>query len=262
MLSNYLAIGAVAGVMSGLLGIGGGIVVVPALSAIFLNRTDIPPAVTMQLAIGTSLAVMIITLASSIYAHHQRSAVNWALVKRILPGLVVGAILGVMIASSISSVYLRVFFSLFLFSVGLQLIFKKHELSEGRVFTRKAMFMIASVIGLLSSLLGMGGGVMLVPFFMHCKLDVREAIGTSVASGMVIACVATVSFMIAGWYTLPTLPLSIGYVYWPAWLGIAAASVLFAPVGATLAHRLPRELLKRIFGVFLMLMAADMLFIH
>lgn len=262
MLSSYLVIGAIAGIMSGLLGVGGGIIVVPALSAIFANSNAIPANIAMQMAIGTSLAVMIATLAASIYTHHQHKAVKWALVKRVVPGLVVGAILGAMIASSIPSGYLKIFFSLFILYVGLQLIFKKNRLAEGRVFTRYAMFIIAVLIGILSSLLGMGGGIMLVPFFMHCNLDIREAMGTSVAAAMVIACVSTLSFMISGSFAVPQLSGCIGYIYLPAWFGIAAASLLFAPIGAILAHRLPRELLRRIFGVFLIMMAADMLLIR
>lgn len=261
MVSSYLAIGAVAGMMSGLLGIGGGIIVVPALSAIFTNRTDIPADIIMQMSIGTSLAIMIITLISSAYAHHLRGAVKWHLAKQILPGLAIGAIIGVLIASKVSSFFLSVFFSIFLLVIGLMLIFKRKESTRESVFKRPVMLSISGVIGILSSILGAGGGTMLVPFFLHCKLDIREATGTSVVCGMMIASIATLGFIVSGLYSLPSLPWCTGYIYWPAFLGIAATSVLFAPIGAALAHRLPKTLLKRIFGIFLLLMAADMLFI-
>lgn len=262
----YLATGAVAGTLAGLLGIGGGVVVVPALAEIFLYHSSIPEPLCMKMAIGTSLAIMIITLSAGVFAHHQRNAVNWAMVNALLPGLVAGIILGTVLVHYIPSTYLSIFFSLFLIVIGLRMLFQKSnaaqvETAGTKHFSRPFMLGCSGLIGVLSSLLGAGGGTMWVPFFLYANLKMHHAIGTSVACGIVAAIVATVSFTAYGLFTVEPVPWSTGYIYWPAFAGVAVTSVLFAPLGAALAHRLPTQWLKRIFALFLIFVAMDMIYL-
>lgn len=261
----YLLIGALAGTMSGLLGIGGGIVVVPALEAIFLYTEILPPDLTMKMAIGTSLAIMVITLSSSVYAHHKRLAVNWKMVKTILPGLILGVVFGTILVRFLPSHFLKIFFSIFLICISLQMLFKKTgdddsiQEKKGIVFPRFLTWIFAILIGFLSSILGTGGGVLWVPFFLHCHVRMQDAVGTSVACAIVTAFFATIVFIIAGLMSVQTLPWSTGYIYWPAFLGVSLASVLFAPIGAAIAHQISSRLLKKIFAVFLIFVAIDMM---
>jgi len=260
MLSVYLIIGAIAGIMSGLFGVGGGIIVIPALSTVFLRYTDISSSYSMQMAIGTSLAIMISTSAAALYAHHKRKVVRWDMFRHMLPGLMIGAVIGVMIAHYLPSSDLQIIFGVFLVMVGLRMIINKHSSRRENIFSLKVIQISSLLIGSLSSLLGVGGGTLIVPFLLHCQLDMREATGTSVACSLSVGIVATISFMMAGLFSTQAVAWSTGYIYWPAFFGVAIASTLLAPIGAMLAYRLPRELLKQIFGVFLLLMACDMLF--
>ncbi len=259
MLLIYLIIGALAGVLSGLFGVGGGIIVIPALSTVFLHYTDIPHAYSMQMAVGTSLAIMIFTSASALYAHHKRKSVRWDLFRQMLPGLMIGSIVGAIIAHFLPSSFLQFIFGIFLVIVGLRLIINKISETQKPSLSLKIIRLSSLLIGALSSLLGVGGGTLLVPFLLRCQLDMREAAGTSIACGLSIGIVATMSFMIAGLFSLKTAPWSTGYIYWPAFIGVVITSALLAPLGAVLAHSLPKEQLKRVFGVFLLLIACDML---
>lgn len=260
MLSLYLIIGAIAGMASGLFGIGGGVVVIPALSAVFARYTVIPSSYVMQMTVGTSLAVMIFTAASALYAHHKRQAVRWDMFQIMLPGLIAGSILGAIIAHFLPSSYLRIIFGIFLIYVSYRLIMPTSVDIQTKQCSLIFIRLSALLIGIFSSLLGVGGGTLLVPFLLRCQLEMRNAIGTSVACGLIIGIVATVSFMLTGLSSIQHINGSTGYIYWPAFAGIVITSMLLAPIGAILAHRLPKELLKRVFGWFLLLFACDMLF--
>lgn len=256
----YLVIGALAGLLAGLFGIGGGVVIIPALAAIFAHHVDIPSADVMQMAVGTSLATVIITTNSALYTHHQRDAVIWSLAWKMVPGLAVGAIVGALIARLLPSNDLRIIFSVFLLVTGVRLILKERSLDAQQPLSQKTIKIGSVVIGIMSGILGVGGGTLLVPFLLRCQLDMHKATGTSIVCGLAVAIVATTGFMLTGWFAGIHLPWSTGYIYWPAFLGIAVASFLFAPVGAVLAHKLPTYMLKRIFALFLLIMAVDMMF--
>lgn len=260
----YFAIGIFAGTMSGLLGIGGGIVVVPALAALFLHFDVMPETLFMKMAIGTSLAIMIVTLTSSVFAHHRRRSVNWPLVKRIFPCLMLGVLVGAILVRFLPSNFLSRFFSLFLFVIGIQLLIKKSNKNVLKIIPQEIpnhfIWFFSFIIGILSSLLGAGGGTMWVPFFLWRRLPMREAVGTSVACGIVASSIATVSFIISGFFIPPMIPWSTSYIYWPAFFGVSVMSVLFAPIGASFANKLPNEMLRRIFAVFMLLVAIDMSF--
>lgn len=261
MFITYLLIGAAAGVLSGLLGIGGGVIVIPALIKVFLAQHIIPADYIMHMAIGTSLAIVIVTASSALYSHAMRRAVRWDFVKAMVPGLILGAIGGAIIADSLSSFYLRILFSVFLFFIGLRLLFaKQSKSSEQKHHSRWVLFFFSILISGLSSILGLGGGILLIPFLIYYRVDFRFIAGTSVACGLIIGVVATASFLTSGLFSAVSIPSSTGYIYWPAFLGVAVASMLTAPLGVALGHRMPTMLLRRLFGVFLLVMACDMLF--
>lgn len=260
LFSVYLVIGALAGVLAGLFGIGGGVVIIPALAGIFVHHTLIPSQDVMQMAIGTSLATVIVTATSAMYAHHKRAAVVWGQVWKMIPGLAIGAILGAIVAHFLPSTELRIIFSIFLVITSVRMFLKESEKKIKRVLSANTVRIGSGLIGFLSSILGVGGGTLLVPFLLMCELDMHQAMGTSVACGLVVSIIATLCFMVTGWLGGVHLPWSTGYIYWPAFLGISVASFLFAPMGATLAHKLPTSTLKRLFAIFLLIMAIDMMF--
>lgn len=260
----YLLIGAIAGFMSGLFGIGGGIIVIPALAKLFSYTGIIPASSIMHMAIGTSLAAVIFTTLASIRAHHKRLSIHWDVARMLAPGLAMGAILGAAITSYLPSTVLRILFAVFLLAISVHLFFRKHRPATAEHSLSKAKIYIVSFLsGGLASMLGVGGGILLVPFLLHCRLDMRGATGTSVVGALVISIVATSCFILTGLISpaLDHVPWSTGYVYWPAFLGIILTSIAFAPLGASLAHKLPREILQRVFAVFILFVACDMLFV-
>lgn len=255
----YLIIGSFSGILAGLVGIGGGIIVVPALAVVFTYFNIIPADYVMQMAIGTSLATIILTLLSSLRAHAKRGSVRWNVVQILLPGLIVGTIVGSLVAHRLPSTALRFIFSTFLFFIAYRLFFVNTNDDQASLPTKSTTIIVSGFIGALSGILGTGGGTMLIPFFLRSRMDMHEAAGTSVACGACIGVVATVSFMLLGMSAFH-LPFSTGYIYWPAFIGISAASILFAPIGTLISYKLPASILKRILAVFLVLIAVDMLF--
>ncbi len=251
LLALYLGIGVVAGVMAGLLGVGGGLVIVPAL-IIGFSFTTIPEEVRMHLAVGTSLATIVITSMASIRAHHRRGAVLWPVFARLTPGILVGALAGSLLAGLMPGDLLRNLFGIFALLVALQMGLglkpKPHRQLPGSLGLATA----GGIIGMVSAVVGIGGGSMSVPFMSWCNVEVRKAVATSAAGGLPIALAGAAGFLWTGWGN-PQLPdYSSGYVYWPAFVGIVATSTLFAGVGAHLAHNLPTQVLKRIFALFLL----------
>ena len=258
MLGIYLIVGAFAGTVSGLLGIGGGIIVVPALEAIFATSIFIPPSYVMHMAIGTSLATMMFTTLSGSYAYLRRGSIRWLTIKQLVPYLLIGAITGVIVANFLPSRFLRIIFSVFLILIALHMLIQRDSNKDAKPIPPSITSWIAAFIGILTSILGAGGGSMLVPFLLRLQLEIREALGTSLVCGVFTSFVAAICFMLTGLITPEKIAWSTGYIYWPAWVGITIASVLFAPFGVALAHKLPTPLLKRIFAAFLLLIALDM----
>ncbi|MES2218133.1 MAG: sulfite exporter TauE/SafE family protein [Pseudomonadota bacterium] len=255
----YLLIGAFSGMLAGLLGLGGGIIVVPALAAAFVHLHVVADNHVMQMAIGTSLTTIVITFLSSLRAHLKRQSVRWDLVKRFLPGLLSGVVCGALLAQYLPSTGLRIFFSGFLIFIAVRLF--QGQLAEAKPdFPTPALtFAMTGLIGTLAGILGMGGGVLLIPFMIRFQINMRQATGTSVACGVFMGLLASSCFMWLGRSAMLNVPWSTGFVYWPAFLGVALSSILFAPLGTALAYRLPIPVLKRILAVFLLLVAANML---
>jgi len=255
---TYCAVGAIAGVLAGLHGIVGGLVIVPMLVYVF-TLNNIPHELTMHLALATSMASIIFTSISSFMAHHKRGAVHWNVVRKIVAGILVGTFLGSCFASAMSTDFLKVFFVIFLYFVAVQLLLNKKPKGARELPGKAGMFAAGNVIGVVSSLVGIGGGTLSVPFMLWCNIPVHHAIGTSAAIGLPIAVAGTVGFIINGWSNVMLPQYSVGYVYLPALLGIAAISVLTAPLGVKLAHSLPVNRLKRIFSLLLFVVATKML---
>jgi len=255
----YAALGAFAGTLAGLFGVGGGLVIVPVLVWLFL-QAGIHSEVIMHLAIGTSLATIVFTSISSVYAHHRRGAVQWRAVAQLTPGIVLGAWLGAVIADSLPSGNLRLVFGVFELLVatqmGLALKVSPHRTLPGKV----GMGVAGGVIGTISAVVGIGGGTMTVPFLQWCNIEMRQAVATSAACGLPIAVAGALGFVVSGWNEQHLPVWSSGYLYWPAFVGIVVASVLFAPLGARLAHSLPAAQLKRYFALFLAFLGIRMLF--
>jgi len=240
------------------MGVGGGLIIVPALVFI-LTSQGLADTVIVHLAIGTSLATIALTSLSSVTAHHRHGAVQWAVFRRLTPGIVIGALLGAAIAAALPSSALRTVFGVFALAVALQLALdrkpKPHRGLPGTI----GMTLVGVVIGAVSGIVGIGGGTLTVPFLVWCNVLMRQAVATSAACGFPIAVAGALGFMLMGWNQAALPPAATGYVYWPAFAGIALTSILFAPLGAKLTHSLPVPVLRRFFALFLAVLGVKML---
>ncbi|MFV0438815.1 MAG: sulfite exporter TauE/SafE family protein [Desulfopila sp.] len=254
----YLLVGAIAGVLAGLLGVGGGIVIVPMLTFAFTLQ-GIANEHILHLALGTSLASIVFTALSSLRAHHRRGAVIWSIVAAITPGILIGTFGGSWVAAQLSTDFLKVFFSLFLLVVGTQMLLNIKPKATRELPGRVGMSGAGTIIGIFSSLVGIGGGTLSVPFMMYHNVSLHQAIGTSAAIGLPIALAGTAGYIVNG-FGAQNLPVGcVGYIYLTGLLGVATASFCTAPLGARLAHSLPVNRLKRIFAMLLYVVGAKML---
>jgi uncharacterized membrane protein YfcA len=247
----YLGTGAVAGLLAGLLGIGGGLVIVPALAVLY-SLQGFPAANLMHFAIGTSLATIVPTSFASLLSHQRRGGIHWQAVRGLTPGVVLGALGGAWLAGLISSPELRLLFGVFELLVALQLLVGLQPAAHHALPGRARLGLAGVVIGAVSALLGIGGGTLTVPFLLWNRLDIRRAVGTAAACGLPIAIAGAAGFAAggAGDETAPA-GLTTGFIYWPAVAGVVSTSILAAPHGARLAHHLPQPLLQRIFALVL-----------
>ncbi|WP_199065220.1 sulfite exporter TauE/SafE family protein [Chitinimonas sp. BJB300] len=258
-ISAFLATGCAAGFLAGLLGVGGGLIIVPALVAIF-EANHFPPEHTLHIALGTSLASIIFTSISSLRAHHGRGAVQWTTVKGMAAGLALGTFGGAWLAAKIPSLGLKWFFVFFAYVVAAQMLSGFKPKPSRQLPGSSGLACAGGIIGTVSAFVGIGGGSMSVPFLTLCNMPLPAAIGTSAALGLPIALggLAGYAFNGVGLSHLPAY--SLGFVYLPALIGIVVASSLVAPLGATMAHRLPVARLKQCFAGLLILIASRMLY--
>lgn len=254
----YAAVGAIAGILAGLLGVGGGIVIVPMLTFTFAMQ-NIPHEVVMHLALGTSMASIIFTSFSSAMAHNRRQSVLWNLVKIITPGILLGTFIGSFIASRIPTQYLQIFFALFLFFVSLQMFFGKNPKANRQLPKNIFVSFFGGIIGIISSLVGIGGGTISVPFMIFHNVEVRKAIGTSSAIGIPIAIAGAAGYMVNGWGNSFLPEFSLGYIYLPALFGLVFCSMLTSPLGARMTHSLPVSRIKKCFALLLLAISIKML---
>ncbi len=257
VIATYLALGAVAGILAGLLGVGGGLVIVPMV--VFSLQAAGQVDFVQNLGLGTSFATIIFTSISSFRSHHVRGAVLWPAVYRVAPGILIGTFLGAKLTSVLSTGFLQVFFVCFLLYVGTQMLLDIKPKPSRTLPGSAGLCGVGGAIGAVSSLVGIGGGTLSVPFLSWCNIEVHKAIGTSAAIGFPIAIAGALGNVFYGWGQ-PGLPeYSLGFVYLPAFAGIAAASIFTAPLGAGIAHKLPVRRLKSIFAMLLFVMAAKMI---
>ena len=254
---ELLILGLGAGFLAGLLGIGGGMLMVPFMT-LLLSAKGMPAEHVVKMAIATSLATICFTSIASVRAHHQRGAVRWPIAKLLAPGIVLGSLLGAQIAKALPSQVLAILFALFVgFSATQMLIDKKPKPSRQLPGTG-GMLVAGGVIGLFASLVGAGGAFVSVPFLTWCNVKIHTAVATSAALGFPVAVAGTLGYVIAGW-SLHDMPAgTVGFIYLPALVTISIASVITAPFGARTAHAMDVRKLKRVFACLLFGLAAYM----
>ena len=248
----YLVLGAFAGLAAGLFGIGGGLLIVPVLVFSF-ELQEVPVAVLTHMAVATSLATICFTSLSSIRAHHKRGAVAWSLFKPLAVGIIVGAIIGVNTAVMLPGYLLQLALGVFVILVAIQMAFSLQPPQGPDAPSKKELVLSGGVIGWASSIFGIGGGTLTVPYLSWRRQEMRVAVATSAACGLPIALIGSVTNIWLGWGHADLPAWSVGYVYLPAFAGIIISSTPFAKLGARLAHSLPQGLLKKCFAVFLLI---------
>jgi uncharacterized membrane protein YfcA len=254
----YLMLGAIAGFLAGLFGVGGGLVLVPVLLFLF-DAQHFPAEHAMHLALGTSMATILFTSLASMRKHHQHGAVNWRVVRDITPGILLGTALGALIAASISPRELGIFFALFVYFAAAQILLDVRPHATRQLPDFVGMTSIGTFTGWISSMVSIGGGTIVVPFLLWCNVPLRNAIGTSAAIGFPVAVGGTVGYIVTG-MSIHSLPApNLGFVYLPALLWVALASVSTAPLGAMAAHRMKVGLLRKLFAVLLLVLATKLL---
>ncbi len=254
----YIAVGVGAGFLSGLMGVGGGLVVVPALFAIF-KQVGFEENILMRLAAGTSLAAMIVTALFSMWMHIRHGAVVGPVFKKMALGIVLGTVFGVIAAGYIKSNVLSGLFGVFLIAMAFKMFFSP-KIEAHETLPPPGLLNLASFgVALLAGMFGIGGGALLIPLLTYYNVSIKNMIGISLACGALVSIIGTIVFLWEG-LSRPDLPgLSTGYIYWPAVFGIALGSPLFSYFGAKLAIRLPVKKMQIIFGIFLLAVAYKMI---
>lgn len=253
----YLLVGLFAGFMGGLLGVGGGTIILPGL-LIGFAKLGWHDNIAVHTALGTSLASIIFTSLSSVKAHHERGYVRWDILKQITPGVLLGTFIGTQIVGFISARPLQWIVIVLLLAVAVQMLLGVNPKTQRGLLNLPGMSIAGSVIGFVSSFIGIGGGSLSMPFMNWCSVPAREAIATSAAIALPVAFAGAMGNVVSGWGQ-PDLPAwSLGFVYLPALGLVAVASMPMARVGAKLAHRLPAPVLKKVFAVMLICVVIDM----
>jgi uncharacterized membrane protein YfcA len=253
----YLLTGAVAGLMAGLLGVGGGLVIVPILVWLFA-RHGFAGETLMHYAVGTSLAVILPTSLASLLTHQRLGSINWQVARLMTPGILLGALLGAWLALQMSNAFLSQFFGVFMLLMAVKFIAGVKPDPNRALPGAPGLGAAGGVIGLLSALLGIGGGSLTVPFLLSCKENIRMAVGTAATLGFPVAVAGTAGFIASGLGSPGQPGFNSGFVYWPAVAGIVLTSVQLAPVGARLAHQLPQKILQRVFALLLTVIGLKM----
>ena len=254
----YLGLGSAIGFLAGLLGVGGGAITVPLLMMLF-GAQDFPQEHLLHLALGTSLAGVIFTSASSLRAHHGHGAVNWQIFRRFAPGIAAGTLLGSLVAGSFPTHLLTVIFVVFIFYAATEILFDRKPTAHRQLPGRIGLTLVGLGIGIACALVAAGGAFMTIPFMTWCNVKLREAIGTSASLGFAIAIPGAIGYIFTGLHAHSLPHGSLGFIYLPALACFAVGSVVTAPLGARTTHRLPVKKLKQIFAFVLYALALKML---
>lgn len=256
---GLILLGCFSGLMAGLLGIGGGLVVVPGLAFLF-QYMAVPQEHLMQMAVGTSLAIMIPTTLRALLLHLRQKAQVWPVYSRMAIAVIIGALIGAFLAHIISTRVLQILFGFFVLYMAFRLWFTREDLTQpSQIPSLSKINTLGVIAGIQSGLLGIGGGVLTIPFLVRWGVAIRDAIAISNAVSLNVAIIGAMSFMISGLWVTGLPAWATGYIVWSAWLPVSIASVCVAPFGVKWSYRLPPLLLKRIFSVLLIIVAVQML---
>lgn len=254
----YLVMGLFVGWFAGLLGIGGGLILVTLMVYLFTVQ-GFPADRIVHMALGTSITSIVFTSISSLYAHHKHGAVRWDIVRGSAIGLIAGTLLGTLVADQLKSKYLAIFFVVFVYYSSVQMFVNAKPKPSRQLPGRFGLSVTGVIIGIISALVGVGGGVMTIPAMTLCNVPMRNAIGTSAALGLPIAIAGAAGYIATGIGKDHLPQYSLGYVYLPALIGIVVGTLITVPWGAKMAHTMPVSRLKKIFAVILFILATRML---
>ena len=254
----YFLLGTFSGVLAGLFGIGGGIIIIPTFFYIF-SYLGFAEEILSHMVLGSSLGVIVFSSLSSTFSHHLKGAVNWKLIKVVVPSIVIGSSLGGVTAGYLESSTLQGLVSLFLVVASIQLIFEFPPPSQNPKTNLVGPVIAGGGIGWLSGVFGIGGGIFSVPYFYHRGLMMMNAIGTSAACGIPIALAGSISYMVIGFENINLPNNSIGYIYLPATLIVGLMSSITAKYGVNIAHRMKQKKLRIAFAFLVMIMALNLL---
>lgn len=254
----YITLGIGAGFLSGLLGAGGGLVMVPGLVFIF-QWESMNTQIGMHIAVGTSLAAMIPVALRSLRSHMKHRIAFFSIYKKMALGVVLGVIGGGIVAHFVYSHTLEILFGLFVIVMAISLLKKQHAQKQRQLPGNLGMSLAGGFVGLQSGMLGVAGSAFSVPFLTHRGVNMHVAVVVSIAIAMTVSIVGAVTFMLTGMHAVGLPSWSTGYVYWPAWIGLSVGGIFIAPLGARLSHRMSAEKLKLYFAIFLFFVAAKML---
>lgn len=254
----YVLAGALVGFLAGLLGIGGGMTLVPILAALF-SLQALAPEHAVHLALGTAMAQVIFTSTASVREHHKHGAVDWSIVRKLAPAMVVGTLASTLASGLFSQRALALAFAVIVYAGATQIWLGKKPKAARTLPGPLGLWIAGIAIGIVCGLVSAGGAFLTVPFMLFCGVVMHTAIGTGAAIGIPVAVIGTVGFIASGWAAGGLPPYSVGFVYLPALVGIVIASSFTAPLGARLAHRLPVATLKRIFAALLYVLATKMI---
>jgi uncharacterized protein len=253
----YVTAGACVGLLAGLLGIGGGMTLVPMLAALF-EAQALVPGHGVHLALGTAMASAVLTASASVRAHHLRRAVDWRIAAQLAPGMVAGSMLSSVASGWIPQRHLALAFAVIVYGGATQILLGRRAATAVALPGRAATLLIGLAIGVVCGLVSAGGAFLTVPWMLFCGVPMLTAIGTGAAIAVPVLFVGTIGYVATGWHAQDLPPHAIGFVYLPALIGLVLASSPMASAGARLAHRLPVLVLKRIFAVLLYGLATRM----
>lgn len=255
---SFALAGLVAGLVAGLFGIGGGLIIVPILMTVF-SWQALSPEIAMHVAVGTSLMTISVTSLSSMRAHHRYGTTQWQLVAQLTPGLVLGSLVGAVIAASLSSTWLQTIFAVFALLMAVRMWLPPPQALSDRLPGKPVMSAYGLFTGIISAMVGIGGGTLVVPYLVMAGQQMQKAVGTAAACGFPIAASGVIGFIWMGKVQDVDANWLTGFVHWQAFIGIISTSVFMAPLGARLARHLSHRKLSRLFSLVLLAVGLSLL---